>query len=150
MGKLYQRVSQLFLALFLMICVYQAYELKNIKYETVVAGDGIVTNKFESDYACGTKGRYTCYSRYLILDDTNKVEVNLDTFKTLQQGDRAYLTYQRKVEQPFYIEVMSFIGLVFLMMSGFILFCFLLVFIYWSILYSSEERFLQFIGVSDE
>lgn len=67
---------------------YQTTEYKAT--EPTVIASGVVTERFENDYACGSKGRYTCYARYLEING-QRHQVNDDVFKNNSIGSSVTL-----------------------------------------------------------
>lgn len=111
---------------------------------TYTVGQGLVTGKFESDYACGSKGRYTCYSRYLELNNNQKVEVNFDTFKSMQIGDNAFLTVTEDKKQSFY-EFLMFAFIIVIILTFIVLST---QWLFWALFKSHKTTFISWFKAS--
>ena len=145
----YKLLSRIILSvLILSTMVFSAKEAtkkyhEDIKY--VVVANGKIQGKFESDYSCGSKGKYTCYSRFLIINNVEH-KVNLDTFTKKRIGENVVLKVE-KFEQPKFWEICVFIlGIFFWVILFLLALYYLYSFIVWSAFYSDKETFHKFLN----
>lgn len=102
------------------------------KYETRIIASGIISGKYETDYACGSKGRYTCYARYLTIDGVNQ-EVDLGTFTSAYNGQHITLTREVRVNDSGWNVLCIGIHTIMWVLAACILILVFGQFIYWSV-----------------
>lgn len=83
----------------------------------VQVANGVVTDKFDAAYSCGTKGRDTCYMRYLVINNTEH-NVELKTYTTTNIGDSIVLTQTKVRDASGWDMFWWIIGLIFLLFIG--------------------------------
>lgn len=133
----YKKFSRITLALiiviFLAIVEYGFWHNGGYaKFETRLVAAGVVTGKYESDYACGSKGRYTCYARYLTIDNKN-VQVEFDTFTSSYIGQYVTLTREVKVNDSGWNVLCIIIHTILWVVTACVLVLIFCQFIYWSV-----------------
>lgn len=72
----------------------------NPTYEDRVVASGIINDKYDSSYSCGSKGRYTCFTRYLVVNG-KQVVVSDDLYLKKRKGEYITLTMNTLVDRGY-------------------------------------------------
>lgn len=85
--------------------IYGGYTLymditHNAVYEDRVIASGIINDKYDTSYSCGSKGRYTCYARYFVVNG-KAVVVSDDLYLKKRKGEYITLTMNKLVDRGY-------------------------------------------------
>lgn len=146
-------ISRTLVVVFLLsLFFYSEYRFSqgfNRESTLVQVANGVVTDKFDTAYSCGTKGRDTCYMRYLVVNNTEH-NVDLKTYTTTNIGDSIVLT-QTKTYNPSGWDVFWWIiGLIFLLLIGMFSVMYILNVLNWAMNHSdniSLKTYLKRVGM---
>lgn len=98
--KLFARVILSLIVIIPITFIEYKYWTSDFKPQTVVKADGVITEKHESYYSCGSKSRSTCYVRYFKIDGKMH-NVTLKTFTTKEVGDHVILTVKEEPNETY-------------------------------------------------
>lgn len=144
----YQKKSRIVaITTIVLIMLYSVFIVKIEFFDErphVVVANGVITGKYESDYSCGSKGKYTCYSRYLTINGKNH-PVNLETFTTKKIGDSVVLTIPQESQLSFTQKIIMVIGSLMWLALISIAACVLIMFLWWSCFYSERQSFSEYM-----
>lgn len=107
--KTFTRIALVIAALALCVLAEVKYQADQPTYETQVIASGVIESKFESDYACGSKNRYTCYARYLEVDGERHL-VQDNVFTSNAVGDRVTLAQEVNTNHSDRSSLLSFLA----------------------------------------
>lgn len=119
--KIFARVVFALIIIIPISFVEYKYWTSDFSHKTVVTASGIISEKTESYYTCGTKGRDTCYSRYFKIDNEYH-KVNLTTYNTNKVGDTVTLT-KKEISDSEEYKFFHYFGIAFFIILIF-LYCF--------------------------
>lgn len=72
-------------------------------YENQIIASGVISDKYDESYSCGSKGRYTCFNRYLVVNGKAvPVSDNLYTEKRL--GEHISLSQSTLVDVGYVVK----------------------------------------------
>lgn len=72
-------------------------------YENQIIASGVISDKYDEAYSCGSKGRYTCFNRYLVVNGKAViVSDNLYTEKRL--GEHISLSQSTLVDVGYVVK----------------------------------------------
>lgn len=145
----YKRKSRIIfgtlLALLILVCEYTYWSSSAGQYETKFVAAGKVESRFETDYSCGSKGRYTCYSRYFTINGVQH-EVSDETFKKFDVGSNVTLTKEERIpESGFYIFSL-FVHFILISIAAVASGAFLGFFAHWSVMKSDKMTFSEYLS----
>lgn len=144
----YKKKSQIALVSFiisLFILTEYVFWTTDNKAKDVIVADGMISAKFENDYACGTKGRYICYSRYLVIDG-KRINVNLNTFTSNNIGEHITLSMSEKPELTKYQATFMVLHFIICIAFSLALISLTIMFIYWSVNKSDKISFREWLS----
>jgi len=96
--------------------LYGGYTLyKEITYKAVyedrVVASGIIQDKYDTSYSCGSKGRYTCYARYFVVNG-KAVVVSDDLYLKKRKGEHITLTMNTLVDSGYSMSGWGIISMI--------------------------------------
>lgn len=109
--KTITRIALVIAAITLCVLAEIKYQADQPAYETKVIASGVIESKFESDYACGSKSRYTCYARYLEVNGVRHL-VQDNVFTSNAVGDHVTLTQEVNTNYDDRLTFLSFLAFV--------------------------------------
>lgn len=123
------------------------YTYRNTQHEAIptITAAGVVSDRFDSSYSCGSKGRNTCYARYLTINGQD-YQVTDDVYKTTQVGHNVTLTRNIEPELTtwqWWSDIIHMINVVALFLAGLFFF---VAFITWACCYSNRKTFKEFLA----
>lgn len=140
--KFAQYVVLALISLFV-ICVEYTYHTTVYKSaEPTVIASGVITERFENDYSCGSKGRYTCYARYFEING-QRHQVNDEVFKNNSVGSSVTLIKYVNPDVTFWQQTAQFINMIFFVIAMALGIMLTLYFIFWACFYSDKRSFKE-------
>lgn len=140
--KIAQYVVLALISLFVLSVEYTYQTTEYKASEPTVIASGVVTERFENDYSCGSKGRYTCYARYLEING-QRHQVNDDVFKNNSVGSSVTLIKNIDPDVTFWQSVSKLIHFMFIIVSIATSIVMFVHFIIWACFYSDERSYKE-------
>ena len=99
---------------------------------------GVITERFENQYACGHYGDDICYARYFVLNNTSQFSVDRNAFIDYKIGDTIKLTTQVRPKHGAFVKAAQPLHYGIWIITAICLIVVGLYWLYWAIFYSDK------------
>ncbi len=108
----------------------------------------LVTGKVEDahgkDYPCGSKGRYSCFAGYVVING-NKYEINEEAYKTTDVGDIVSLNKVESVPETFGQKIAFITHVLLVVIILVVLGFFILSGTWWALCHSNTTKYIDYL-----
>lgn len=130
---------------FVLVCsIFYIAGTKNTEPYKEIIASGVITEKYQTPYDCGSKNRYTCSAYYLTIDrSAHRVKEDvylrntIGKYITLEQTVKPKSTFIQEVATALVFVIIIILLLAVLGLCG--------MFIHWGLFYSNGMRFRTFV-----
>lgn len=140
--KIAQYVVLALISLFVIGVEYTFHTTEYKAAEPTVIASGIITERFENDYSCGSKGRYTCYARYFEING-QRHQVNDEVFKNNSVGSSVTLIKYVDPDVTFWQQTSQFLNMIFFVIALALGIIMGIHFTVWACFYSDERSYKE-------